>query len=71
MFKYTVEYLTCFGAMTINTNYFKCRAFSKIGAWQKFLGATAGEDHYSCRDHRYNFLRMRHDIKRGWHNDRT
>lgn len=69
MFKYTVEYLTCFGAMTINVNYYRCRALTKFGAWSKFLKATAGEDHYSCHDYRYNYFRMRNDIKKGWPED--
>ena len=63
MFKFTVEYLTVFGAMTINTNIYECRAWTKVGAWRKFLKDTANEDHYADKTVLNNFWRMREDIK--------
>lgn len=63
MFKFKVEYLTCFGAMTINVSEYKCEAWTKWGAWRKFLKDTAGEYHYSDISVRNNFWRMREDIK--------
>lgn len=46
MFKYTVTYFISFGAMTVHDNEFTCRAFTKVGAWRKFLKATKNEDFY-------------------------
>lgn len=63
MFKWTVEYLVSFGAMTIHDKIFECRAWTPIGAWLKFLKKTKSEDHYSCESYRYNYLGMRKDIK--------
>lgn len=69
MFKYTVEYLICCGAMTINVNEYKCRAWTKFSAWRQFLKATVNEDHYTDRTVLNNFRRMSSDIKlcsEGW-----
>jgi hypothetical protein len=66
MFKYNIEYLTCFGAMTINTKYFNCKAWTPFGVWKKFLKETKDEDHYSSREYRNSFLRVLKDTRLGW-----
>lgn len=63
MFKYTVEYLTNFGVMTINDNEFNCRSWTKWGAWKKFLKATQDEDFYESKTRLCNFWQKRKDIK--------
>jgi len=65
MFNYSVEYLLCFGAMTINVKYFKCKAWTKYGAWKKFLIAEGdNSNHYADRSYLHSFWRMRNDIRR-------
>ncbi len=65
MFRYRVEYLVCFGCMTINVEYFDCKAWSKYGAWKKFLKSEFNNpNHYACREYLSSFVRMRKDIKR-------
>lgn len=66
MLKYSIEYLTCFGAMSIHINYFNCRAWTPFGAWLKFLIATKDKDHYSSSSYRHNFFKVLKDIKLGW-----
>lgn len=63
MFKYTIEYLTSFGAMTIYENKFNCRSWTKWGAWKKFLNATRDKNLYESRTYSNSFWRKRKDIK--------
>ena len=63
MFKYTINYLTSFGAMTIKNNEFKCRAWTKWRAWKKFLKSTKNEDFYEDVSYLNSFWRKRKDIK--------
>jgi len=63
MFKWSIEYLTSFGAMCIHTNYFNCKAWTPWGAYRKFIKGTLGEDHYSSREYRNSFKSVLNDIK--------
>lgn len=63
MFKFTVKYLTSFGAMTIHDNEFNCRSCTKVGAWRKFLKATKNEDFYEDESFINSFWKKRKDIK--------
>ena len=63
MFKYTVKYLTSFGAMTICDNKFECGVWTKWGAWKKFLKTTRDKNFYESKTTLNNFWRKRRDIK--------
>ena len=63
--RYKVEYLTMFGAMTINVNYFECSAWCKYHAWKKFLKAHYNDsNHYACGEYLKSYWHMRKDITR-------
>ena len=61
--KYSIEYLAIQGAMTVYTDYYKCYAYSKRDAFNKFLKETKGNHFYTCRENLNNFQYMKPFIK--------
>lgn len=64
MFTYKVEYLTNPGSWSIMIYEYKCEAWTKWGAWKKWLEATKDEPHYSSHEYMNSYWKMREDIKR-------
>ena len=63
MFKFRIEYLVNPGSTAIYAKEYKCKAWTKWGAWKKFLKDTSKERHYTVRSVLNNFWVMRKDIR--------
>ena len=64
MFSYQVKYHIEPASWHINEVVFYCKAWTKYGAWKKWLKETKDERHYACYEYRHSYRRMRHDIIR-------
>lgn len=62
--EYKVEYLVCFGAVSIHEKVYMCKAYSKFGAYKQFRIDCKGHSHYTDETRLNSFWCMRKNISR-------
>lgn len=64
MFRYEIRYLVSGAGWGVMEDSYYCKAWTKWGAWKKWLKGTKEYFHYACHEYRHSYRCMRKDITR-------